>query len=270
VRDDSYSTSIDQALHVAVPGVLGNDADAEGDLLSVSLVSGPSHGSLSLNSDGSFSYTPFLAFVGYDSFTYYANDGLQNSNLATANLTVNDGPNSFDFSTEANSSLNWTINLSGHPETAFNSKTGTQTLSGVDNVIAGSGNNTIIGNNDGDVLVGGTGNDTLKGGTGNDVIAGGNGTNTMTGGGGNNTFVFTPGSFKDTVVDFHPGNDVLDFQGFPGLTAQNLNSQILADVTSAHTAMTTMIQLAANEQVTLVGVTYNQLASSHPFEAIAG
>jgi hypothetical protein len=58
----------------------------------------------------------------------------------------------------------------------------------------------------------------------------------------------------------------LDFQGFPGFTAQSLASQILADVTSAHTATTTMIQLAASEQITLVGVTYNQLASSHPFE----
>jgi VCBS repeat-containing protein len=124
--NDSYSTNLDQALPVAAPGVLSNDTDAEGDALSASLVSGPSHGNLAFNSNGSFSYTPFLAFVGYDSFTYYANDGLQNSNSATANITVNDGPNSLDFSTGPNSALNWTINLSGHPETSFNSKTGTR------------------------------------------------------------------------------------------------------------------------------------------------
>jgi Ca2+-binding RTX toxin-like protein len=162
--------------------------------------------------------------------------------------------------------LNWTINLGANPETAFNSKTGTHTFTGDNNVVAGNGSNTIIGNNNGDVLIGGSGNDTIRGGTGDDVIAAGNGTNTMSGGGGNNTFVFTPGSFKDTITDFHSSNDELDFQSFAGLAAQNLISQILADVTSAHSAASTVIQLAPNEQITLVGVTYNQLTASHPFE----
>jgi len=37
-------------------------------------VSGPSNGSLTLNTDGSFSYAPSLNFNGTDSFTYRAND----------------------------------------------------------------------------------------------------------------------------------------------------------------------------------------------------
>ena len=87
-NDDSYSTAEDGLLNVAAPGVLGNDNDGESDLLSAVLVSGPSNGSLTLNADGSFSYTPAANFSGSDSFTYKANDGQADSNVATVNITV--------------------------------------------------------------------------------------------------------------------------------------------------------------------------------------
>lgn len=50
---------------------------------------GPSHGGLSLNSNGSFNYIPDTNFVGTDSFTYTASDGTFASSVATVNLTVN-------------------------------------------------------------------------------------------------------------------------------------------------------------------------------------
>src|SRR5205814_1171322 len=81
--DDAYSTAEDTALTVAPPGVLGNDSDADGDTLSAELGSGPSHGGVSLNADGSFAYTPAANFNGSDSFTYRASDGTLASNLAT-------------------------------------------------------------------------------------------------------------------------------------------------------------------------------------------
>jgi hypothetical protein len=60
-------------LDVAAPGVLGNDANAlqETSLLAV-IVSNPSSGTVSLDSDGSFSYTPIPGFSGTDTFTYKA------------------------------------------------------------------------------------------------------------------------------------------------------------------------------------------------------
>jgi hypothetical protein len=70
--------------------VLDNDTDADGDPLSAGLVSGTANGVLSLNGDGSFSYTPSPNFNGLDSFTYVANDGLADSNVATVTITVND------------------------------------------------------------------------------------------------------------------------------------------------------------------------------------
>src|SRR5207253_2199841 len=55
---DSYSTDEDTPLSVSAPGVLGNDTDADGGTLNATLVSNVSNGTLVLNSDGSFSYTP--------------------------------------------------------------------------------------------------------------------------------------------------------------------------------------------------------------------
>src|SRR5205814_1150847 len=124
----------------------------------------------SFGTDGSFTYTPFLAYLGPDSFSYMASDGVMSSNPATVAISVGDPLNTYDVSTGANSGLNWTINLSANPQTAFSSATGTRTFTGVNNVVAGTGNNTIIGNNNGDILISGIGNDTIRGGTGNDII----------------------------------------------------------------------------------------------------
>jgi uncharacterized protein len=87
--NDSYSTNEDTTLNVAAPGVLSNDSDVDFDSLTAVLVSGASHGTLTLNANGSFSYTPALNYNGPDSFTYKVSDGLANSNTATVSITVN-------------------------------------------------------------------------------------------------------------------------------------------------------------------------------------
>ena len=86
--DDVYSTDEDTTLTIAAPGVLLNDNDPEGNSLSTVEVSGPTHGTLTLNDDGSFIYIPESDFNGTDSFTYKANDGLADSNVATVTITV--------------------------------------------------------------------------------------------------------------------------------------------------------------------------------------
>ncbi|MDH3967696.1 MAG: Ig-like domain-containing protein, partial [Rhodospirillales bacterium] len=87
--NDAYTTDADVVLNVAAPGVLGNDTDVDGDPLTAVLNTGPVNGTLTLNADGSFTYTPNAGFNGIDSFTYVANDGLANSNVATVAITVN-------------------------------------------------------------------------------------------------------------------------------------------------------------------------------------
>ncbi|NLH15985.1 MAG: tandem-95 repeat protein [Phycisphaerae bacterium] len=92
---DSYVVAEDDTLTVPTPGVLENDSDADSDPLTALVIAGPSHGSLTLNLDGSFSYTPSANYNGSDSFTYTANDGLADSTPATVSIIispVNDNP----------------------------------------------------------------------------------------------------------------------------------------------------------------------------------
>ncbi len=100
--DDSYATSEDTPLTILAPaGVLANDSDVDGDALEAVLDSGPSHGLVTLNLDGSFSYTPDASFSGEDHFVYHATDGALDSAPATVLVTVspvNDAPISADDS----------------------------------------------------------------------------------------------------------------------------------------------------------------------------
>jgi len=93
--DNAYSTNEDSPLNVAAPGVLAGDSDVEGSALTASLVVQAIKGTAVVNPDGSFTYTPTANLTGADSFTYKANDGALDSNIATVNLTIdeiNDAP----------------------------------------------------------------------------------------------------------------------------------------------------------------------------------
>ncbi|HKY48264.1 MAG TPA: tandem-95 repeat protein, partial [Acidimicrobiia bacterium] len=93
--NDGFVTDEDTILTAPEPGVLGNDSDSDGDPLTAALVSGTTSGTLSLNTDGSFSYTPNPNFNGTDSFVYRSSDGKGGTDQATATITVtpvNDPP----------------------------------------------------------------------------------------------------------------------------------------------------------------------------------
>ena len=87
--NDSYDIDMNASLIVPTPGVLANDSDPNADPISAVLLSAPAHGTLSLSSDGSFSYTPTVDFRGTDSFTYRAADTSNNfSSPATVTIGV--------------------------------------------------------------------------------------------------------------------------------------------------------------------------------------
>ena len=88
---DSFATDEDTQLTVNAPGVLANDTDPNNDPLSAVEVSDPANGTMTLDPDGSFAYTPNAGFSGTDTFTYRANDGAADSNTATVTITVNPG-----------------------------------------------------------------------------------------------------------------------------------------------------------------------------------
>jgi hypothetical protein len=68
--------------------VLANDDDPDGDALTAVLVDDVTDGSLALNDDGSFTYTPDAGFSGTDGFTYRADDGVARSDVANVEITV--------------------------------------------------------------------------------------------------------------------------------------------------------------------------------------
>jgi len=87
-QDDEYDLGVGLSLNVPAPGVLANDLDSDGDLLSAVLVTSPTQGVVALSTNGGFTYTPTNHFIGVDTFTYRAGDGQTNSGLATVSITV--------------------------------------------------------------------------------------------------------------------------------------------------------------------------------------
>jgi uncharacterized repeat protein (TIGR01451 family) len=85
--DDAYLALEDTPRTVGAPGVLGNDEDANCNPLSASLEAAPANGTVVLEADGSFTYTPTVNFCGDDTFTYSASDGAL-FGTATVTLTV--------------------------------------------------------------------------------------------------------------------------------------------------------------------------------------
>ena len=139
---DAFVTGRNAALSLSTSTLLGNDVDVDGDILSVTSVSGASNGTVSL-SGSTVTFTPTNNFSGVAGFNYTVSDG--NGGTSTTNVEVIVGTN-------------------GHTGTAAN------------NVITGgNGNDVILGLGGNDTLSGGNGNDRLVGGAGNDTLTGGAG-----------------------------------------------------------------------------------------------
>lgn len=82
--DDALNTSAE-----SLASVLANDYDYDQDPLTAVLNTNVSHGTLTLNSNGHFTYTPTLGYAGSDSFSYKAFDGTNYSTTAaTVSITV--------------------------------------------------------------------------------------------------------------------------------------------------------------------------------------
>ncbi len=95
--NDAYSVDAGTSLQITTrpQGVLGNDIDPEGDnTIQAFLTDSPDNGMLTLNANGTFTYTPNTGFFGTDTFRYRATDGGAPSNEAVVTITV--GANAVD------------------------------------------------------------------------------------------------------------------------------------------------------------------------------
>ncbi|BBO82779.1 hypothetical protein DSCO28_33450 [Desulfosarcina ovata subsp. sediminis] len=119
-NDDTASVDEGGTLDVTAPGLLGNDTDSDepADTLTVttSSVSGPTNGSLTLNSDGSYTYIHDGSETTSDAFVYEISDGNGSSDTATVNITinaVNEPPVAADDSYETTEDTQLTISAPG-------------------------------------------------------------------------------------------------------------------------------------------------------------
>jgi hypothetical protein len=152
-----YTVQEDGSLVVtAAEGVLVNDTDPEGDPLTAVLVSGPSNAqSFTLNADGSFSYTPISDFNGIDTFTYKANDGTEDSNVASAAITVtpvNDAPTANPDSASVDEGSSVVIDLAGNdtdPDSALDLNSIAITGGPANGTLADNGDGTVTYTHDG-------------------------------------------------------------------------------------------------------------------------
>ncbi len=227
---DSYSTDQDTVLTVPAPGVLDNDSDADGNPLTAVLDTPPTNGTLNLNADGSFDYTPNAGYVGSDSFSYHVNDGTVDSNIVTVDITVNEvttvfascgGYEVFETAPGVYEAPNFAGNLivGTNGRDIIKGTNGSDLILGLDGaddikgkrgddvICGGKGADFIRGNNGQDILYGDAGLDWLIGGNGADTLYGGKGWDFLEGNKGRDSLFGEAGS--DVLLGGR-GNDELD------------------------------------------------------------
>ena len=177
-EDDTASAAKNTAQTIPAADLLANDTDVDGDILTVTAVSNPINGAVTLNGNGDVVFTPVTGFSGNATFDYTVSDGIATD---IGSVTVAVGNNFFGGN-------------------------GKDTLTGT------AGNDFMSGGNGSDELYGGAGDDTL-GGNGNDtngrdLLDGGLGNDLLTGGNGPDVFVLAAGNGTDTITDFANPDDI--------------------------------------------------------------
>jgi hypothetical protein len=91
---DAYQATAGASLSVAAAqGVLANDGDPDGDVLTATVVATPAHGTVKMDALGGFTYSPAPGWVGTDTVGYEARDGLGGLATATVTFTTIPGAN---------------------------------------------------------------------------------------------------------------------------------------------------------------------------------
>ncbi|WP_281407791.1 DUF5801 repeats-in-toxin domain-containing protein [Mesorhizobium sp. M2E.F.Ca.ET.209.01.1.1] len=127
---------------------------------------------------------------------------------------------------------------SGAPVTFGNPEIGTigggdatgDSLTGIEGLIGGVGNDFLFGNAGDNYLAGGAGNDTINGGGGNDILVGGLGQDTLTGGAGADTFKLDHIDIKDLITDYNGAQgDVIDLTSLFKTGSENIGDYVNYD-----------------------------------------
>ncbi|MDQ2065637.1 Hint domain-containing protein [Xinfangfangia sp. CPCC 101601] len=255
-EDDTASTTVNTA--VVIP-VLNNDSDVDGDSLSIVGTPTSEQGVVTVNPDGTLTFTPNTDFVGDALLNYEITDGNGGSDTASVVVTVIDpaaGPvrdgivrgtdqgdlidrdyiDPWDIDrVDANDAI---LGDDAPNDDRIEAGAGNDTIyavNGDDTIRAGDGDDLAYGGSGNDEIYGGAGSDTLYGGRGDDVLFGGSGDDSLTGNRGDDTI--TSGSGSDTVYG-HQGDDVIDTtgggqspdRGYPGVYEADANPDDARDL----------------------------------------
>ncbi|QDU61339.1 Bifunctional hemolysin/adenylate cyclase precursor [Planctomycetes bacterium Pan216] len=234
VFDDYFALPDNETMSIdLVRGLLSNDTDPDGGVLTVTIVDGPDHGTLTGNPDGTFTYVPNPDFVGDDTFSYEATNDSGDSSLGTAHLEVGITDN---IIVEHDSNLLEITNIDADAvvvttESGFiriNGRDPFSTPLEVDDVILVTVNGsdgddyidlrnlqltnryaktTVWSNNGDDTVLGSAHKDFLSGGDGNDVLYGSGESDQLQGDAGND---IVHGGAGEDVIRWHSGADMLD------------------------------------------------------------
>ncbi|KKC33956.1 hypothetical protein WH91_05720 [Devosia psychrophila] len=201
--------------------VIANDTDSNHDVLSIVSVSGHavasgsptivigSYGTLTINTDGSYSYTvdPAKVPAGQGSlpevFTYTVSDPSHLQDSGALTVTVTSPPISGgDTNTDGNMPPAGAIVGTD----AINRITGG---AGADRIHGLGGADTLKGGLGNDIIFGGSGADILEGNDGADILFGGTGNDSIKGGAGADTLVFSDGDGSDTVLQLRRDDTII-------------------------------------------------------------
>ena len=264
--DDILQAGEDQILTGNVLADNGNgvDSDPDNDILTVSLVTGPAEGALTLNTDGTFTYEADsdvfdLATPGDvidQNFTYRIDDGKGEQDEATATISVTilddgetfEGGNGRQVLTGTDGGEDLLLGKNGDDELIG--------LDGADTLEGGLGDDILLGGEGPDTLFGGNGNDNLDGGNGNDRLAGEKGNDILTGGLGSDVFLFAKSGGNDIITDFADSIDKIQFAADTGIASFD---QLKISSGTDNGIINTIVNLGKGGEITLTGIAVNDL-----------
>jgi len=148
-NNDSYIASKNITLNISAPGVFANDSDDVAFTLDTYDTASAQGGTVTVNADGSFSYTPPTGYVGIDTFTYTIIDTPGLTDTATVTIDVRDPNNPVAnddgiYVTRRNQSLSI-----GAPGVLSNDTTGVGTLTAAAGTIATANGGSVAMASDG-------------------------------------------------------------------------------------------------------------------------
>jgi CshA-type fibril repeat protein len=227
--DDASTTPLNTPITFAV---MANDTDVDGDTLSILGTPTSADGTITVNADGTLTFTPNAGFTGDAVVNYTVTDPEGLTDSASWTITVGTAPDRDGIvrGTDGGDLIDGTY---VDPFDGDRVDAGDAILPGDgpndDRILAGAGNDTVLAGLGNDSVEGGDGDDSIRGGVGDDTLFGQAGDDTLRGGDGDDVIY---GGLGNDVVRGGAGNDLIDTSGgrtplpdqdYPGLYPADSN-----------------------------------------------